>query len=337
MKAKIFITLLSILCLFSASCCNNGGKWIQGYWKSDNNYEYLFVKGNKIYRIFPDNRKKNIDFSAVKALFEEQQEIEPWCIYDIGKLNGTTEIGIKSIKKIKSLGEYIDESEWQEITSYLEDNTSDLSSNAFKFLSSVQEGASQNTFFIEEKEKALFSIECDFDYGFSYGLTRYSKIEPSGKKNKQSPEEISEESWHNLFDENNIAVFDIGLTDKFGIWDNQYYLFFHAYSYSDGMTEGTATLCNYSTSTHSTVVSMGENMRFNYVFKNGVVILTGAEWYELIRKNWHKLNIHEIPFTFNTTEHSLSGRYWFRNNQSYMITAKPIDFDYSYWINRVRF
>lgn len=340
-KIKSFFTLLLVsLCLIVVSCKNSGdGNWMEGYWVDDESSSYLYVNGGKIYMAPPTSKRKTIlDYNHVKALFDKRN-FEPYEIIEIGNAIGVGDegiyyrdiIGVKDINKIKTVGEYITESEWRVMTRELSEPPKESPSHDYYYLGSVQCGVSESILFSEAKEKKIVYIEYDLDYGDASNPKRYSKIEPTGKEKELSPEDFAEESWGELFDERGIVVFDTGLTSN--DYDNSiyhYYLFFRGYSHSN-MTEGTVSMCDYHIINKS-MVGMNQLMRFNYVFKNGRVYLTTGEWQTSSGK-WNNLGIHEMSFEYNSDDSQLNGTFWFREDKSYNIYAKPIDFDYVRWLS----
>ena len=335
--------LLLFLCGMAVSCSNGGGSWMEGYWVDDEASSYLFVKGDKIYMASPTSkRKKKLDYNHVKSLFDKQT-IEPWNSYEIGNAIGIggdndkvyyrETIGVKDINKIKKIDEYVDESKWEDITTFLLEITCDLPSHDYKYLGSVQSGISESFLFSEDKEKILVYMDCDLEYDDMHEPKLYSKIEPTGKEKELSPEEVIKESWSELFDDRDIAVFDTGLMNK-DSWGktDYYYLFFHAYSFSDNKDEGTAAMCTYSKYDGSSMVALTNYMRYNYRVKGDIVYLTDGK-----NDVGFKLNAHEIPYKYDANQCTLFGDIWFSNTYSAKSTAQPIEFNYTRWLKYAMF
>ena len=62
-----------------------------------------------------------------------------------------------------------------------------------------------------------------------------------------------------------------------------------------------------------------------------------GEWMNIIQGRWHKLVTHEMPLNYDSTTNELEGTIWFRDDESFDITAKLIDFSYEPWLNRGSF
>ena len=324
-----FASMVLGMSLLLDSCSGNG--WMEGYWVNEDSSQYLFVKGDEVYTAYPTSkRKKTLDFDGAKELFEKQA-IEPWNTFEIGKAIGVGDegiyfsesIGVKDIKRIKKIDEYVDESIWEKIIEA-------LPSNDYKFLCAVQCGVDEDLIFCSSKEKNLAHVSVDLEYG-DKGLELYSKIKKTGKEKKLTPEEKQLKSWGELFDENDVVVFDTGLVGHYP-GTKYFYLFLHSSKSSDNKTEGKAKMCEYLIdSKPSNRGRLFEIARYDYALKNGMLYLTHGEVVYLGTEIKHRLDIDEMSMKYHEDNHTLEGVIWINNRDNYDITATPIDFDYTYW------